>query len=60
MGREEARVTCLSWPTDSPEPSSFGQPVSLEAEPFSHFSSSSAVILTVLLKSLGQVNSHSG
>jgi hypothetical protein len=42
----------LSWPMLSPEPSLFDQPESLEDEPFNHLSNSSAVMLTVLLKSL--------
>jgi hypothetical protein len=42
----------LSWPTLSSEPSSFDQPDLRDSPPWSHSSSSSAFMLTVLLKSL--------
>ena len=50
------RPAHLSWPTLSPEPSLLDHPESFDEEPLSHFSSSSAVMLTVLLKSLLSVS----
>ena len=50
----------LSCPTLSPDPSLLDHPESLDPEPLSHFSSSSAVILTVLLKSLLGVSQMCG
>ena len=50
----------LSCPTLSPDPSLLDHPESLDPEPFSHFSSSSAVMLTVLLKSLLVVSQMCG
>lgn len=46
----------LSWPILSPDPSPLDQPESFDDDPLSHVSNSSAVMLTVLLKSLPFVN----